>query len=92
MDKNREIMEDIDLHLEKMELEIDNKTYKVFFSESRISREGATGLYVYSIRHTDDDDTIPYSVENSVAVNRYGDIISEIPIPVPSVIDRWNFI
>lgn len=92
MDKNRKIMEDIDLHLEKMELEIDNKTYKVFFSESRISREGTTGLYVYSIRHTYDDESIPYSVENSVAVNRYGDIISEIPIPVPSVIDRWNFI
>ena len=92
MDKNREIMEDIDLHLEKMKLEIGDKTYKVFFSESRISREGTTGLYVYSIRHTDDDDSIPYSVENSVAVNRYGDIISEVPIPVPSIIDRWNFI
>lgn len=92
MDKNRDIMEDIDLHLEKMKLEIGDKTYKVFFSESRISREGATGLYVYSIRHADDDDAIPYSVENSVAVNRYGDIVSEIPIPVPSIIDRWNFI
>ena len=41
------------------------------------------GLYVYSLRASDDDDSQPAMIEENVFVNHYGDILTDKPLPVP---------
>lgn len=36
--------------------------------------------YVYGIRHSDEDDSVPATVEKNVGVNRFGTIFCESPI------------
>ena len=41
------------------------------------------GLYVYSLRASDDDDSQPAMIEENVFVNHYGDILTDKPLSVP---------
>lgn len=44
-------------------------------SSDKMGRE-----YVYDIRHYDDDDSVPATVEKTVRINRFGTIFCESPI------------
>lgn len=44
-------------------------------SSDKMGRE-----YVYGIRHSDEDDSVPATVEKNVRVNRFGTIFCESPI------------
>lgn len=55
----------------------------VLFTDGRIDPKTVPeGLYLYSLRHGDDD-SIPLTVEKHVTVNHFGNIISKREIPFP---------
>lgn len=57
---------------------------KALFSNSRIDKsEVPDGLYCYDLRGSDDDPGIPVAVEENVAVNHAGSIITAKPIEIP---------
>lgn len=41
------------------------------------------GFHVYSLRASDEDDSQPASIERQVAVNHFGDILTDRELPVP---------
>ena len=45
------------------------------------------GIYIYSLRASDEDDAQPGSIEQSVMVNHYGDILTMRPLPVPVMLE-----
>lgn len=57
--------------------------------------EVPAGMFKYGIRHTDNDDTVPSTLEKKVVVNHYGDFITnqEIEIPESGYIDiiDWEY-
>lgn len=48
------------------------------------------GLYVYSLRASDEDDSQPASIEEKVMVNHYGDILTDKPLQVPIELEVEN--
>lgn len=82
--------------MRKIELELEGSTV-VFAdcSDVRVS-DVPEGKFKYSIRHTDDDDMTPATVERSVWVNFMMDIIMDKPIPKVEVegfvkVKDWGF-
>ncbi len=72
---------------------------KVLFSGGRIDRKTVPeGLYVYDIRHGDEDWGEPVQLGKSILVNHYGTIISDKPIELPEdglrdiTEDDWSFL
>lgn len=58
-------------------------------SSDKMGRE-----YVYDIRHYDDDDSVPATVEKTVRINRFGTIFCESPIHNLNdyiEIEDWDF-
>ena len=45
------------------------------------------GLYLYSLRASEEDDSQPASIEQSVMVNHYGDILTHKPLPIPVMLE-----
>ena len=76
---------------------VSSKCLKGWFSDSRIHDEDIPKwAHKTSLRHTDDDDSIPATAEPSVGVNFFGDFIYEgDPIVYPAednyvnVVDWW---
>lgn len=68
------------------------------FTQCRVDRETVPeNLYVYDLRHTDDDDSLIASIEERVIVNHMGTIISKHPIPLENgyrdlTTDDWSFV
>lgn len=59
----------------------DNKSYLYGFRDTRLSKEELVlakenGFYIYELRTSDEDDSMPYSIEKNVLVNFYGTIIT----------------
>ncbi|MGL5717890.1 LPD28 domain-containing protein [Cetobacterium sp.] len=59
----------------------DNKSYLYGFRDTRLSKEELAlakenGFYIYELRTSDEDDSMPYSIEKNVLVNFYGTIIT----------------
>lgn len=67
--------------MRKVELEFEDGTsVEAEYSENRLF-EFPVGKFKYSVRHTDEDDSVPATVEPSVWVNFMMDIILDKPIP-----------
>lgn len=79
------------------EVEKDLETFSIWDSEGneypgmitqfRITGDSIpNGHHMYQIRHSDDDDSIPCSLEESVGVNFFGTFISKKEVPLK---DGW---
>lgn len=64
----------------------------VLVSYSRVSREDIPeGLFLYDIRHSDNDWGQPATLENTVRVNWFGTIITKEPIDLCDGTDNDRF-
>lgn len=65
-------------HCEKVSVSLkndtDTKTVHGWFYPGIAPHRFAAGYYHYSVRHADEDEAVPKTVERVVVVNRYGDI------------------
>jgi hypothetical protein len=62
----------------------------LYFSELRIDRDSIPkNMYCYGIRHADNDWTNPITIEPTVMVNHYGDIITEEPLVFENADDPY---
>lgn len=69
-----------------IEIDVKGKETSLYgFRDTRLNREELNlakenGFYVYDLRTSDMDDSMPYSIEKDVFVNYYGTIITPIKI------------
>ena len=45
------------------------------------------GIYIYSLRTSDEDDSQPASIEQTVTVNHFGDILTGKELPIPVILE-----
>lgn len=64
-----------------VEFELDDGTTVSAAADTNRLYEIPEGMFKYSVRHTDEDDSVPATIEYSVAVNFMMDIILDKPIP-----------
>lgn len=79
----KEIFQDIDYKPEFIVLYLaDGQEIRGLFIDEPVdtSSDKMGREYVYGIRHCDDDDSLPATVEKNVSVNRFGTILCESPI------------
>lgn len=62
--------------LQPFTLFIGEKEINGWFSDFRV-KDTPKGFKTYELRHSDDDDTIPVTIENKVNVNFFGTFITE---------------
>ena len=81
--------------LEPMALTIDGQDYKGWFTNFHIKGNVPRGFKAYEIRHSDNDDTIPSTLEIKVIVNHFGTFITEnktlLKERKEAEIDDWDF-
>ena len=80
----------------ELELDINGKTYKgILYEDCRITEVYRKNLFVYGLRHGDDDWGRPASISNGYPlVNFFGTFITkkEIPITEETDIEDYNFL
>lgn len=65
---------------------------RVLFSEFKIERTTVPkGLYMYEIRHANNDNHNPIEINGSVFINFYGTILSKDPIPGQAINSEEDF-
>lgn len=78
--RKKNIMEIDSLACLRLEIKLPNgRTKSVVgrFNESRIKKDSVPDNYHrYAIRHSDADDSVPVTLENSVWVNHFGDFLT----------------
>lgn len=80
------------LEMDKMNIGYDEESeegtwFNCCRTDSSVSKILPEGIYIYSLRAADEDDSLPASIEKQVIVNHYGDILTDKELKVPVMLE-----